>query len=396
MKFLELNEGLIPYSLFDFANSSFTLIIHAYLFPLYFKNILFHGAQKADAIWGSLFTISVIIAAACAPFIGRIADSKGRYPFFLIFSILSFVSTSFLALTIGQNPSLVITAFVLANALFYIASNIYDSLLTVVATEDKRVYFSSFAWGFGYVGGVLSFAVVYLLQNRYGADSPWPYSFMAIFYSTFGSISVFTLRKHITGLVRKTRVTFYQMLHVLDKSRLYLLLGYWLIGDCISTIILFIAIYASGELKLSNETIGLWLLLVQILAFPNTYIMSKLSDKIGLSKTLTCCIAIWLIVIAMLVFNTNIYGLFFLSILTSLVIGSTQALMRAQYSLSLEKLRTSEIFGWYAIVTESSSVLAPLLFGIVSVVFNSQRLALGILAGPLVLGWSLIQKSQRV
>src|SRR5258707_15228008 len=111
MKFLKSNQALLPYSLFDFANSSFTLIIHAYLFPLYFKNILFRGAQEGDAVWGTMFSVSVIFAAVLAPFIGSIADGKGRYRLFLILSLLSFITTFFLAFSVGGSKILIISSF---------------------------------------------------------------------------------------------------------------------------------------------------------------------------------------------------------------------------------------------------------------------------------------------
>jgi UMF1 family MFS transporter len=394
MKWNKFERGLIPYSFFDFGNSSISLIIHAYLFPLFFKNVLFAGNQKADALWGSLFAISAILAAIGAPFIGRLADGKGRYGLFATLSVLSFSTMLLLALSVRSMPIVVCSAFVLMNICFYLASNIYDSLLTLVAPENRRARFSSFAWGFGYIGGIACFVGVYLLQGKTGVGSPVPYVFTALFYSVFGALSVVTLRKYISGQIRYKKVSTPEMLKALDKPRLHLLLGYWLIGDCVSAIIFFTAIYGSSELKLSDQTIGGVLLLVQFLAFPNTYLMARLADRIGLTRTLGVCVSIWCVIIVMLVVHVNFAGLIVLSVLTSFVIGSTQALMRAQYSLHLETIRTSELFGWYAIATESSSVVSPLLFGLISIVFGSQRLAMGTLSLPLLLGiWCVFRGS---
>ena len=379
-------KALIPYSLFDFANSSISLIIHAYLFPLYFKNHLLAGSKNGDAIWGALFSVSGIVAAVCAPFIGKVADGRGRYGVFFVLAWFSFITMLGLSLSIGTNVFLVSALFIVMNIAFYFASNMYDSLITLVASEASRARFSSFAWGFGYLGGVVCFAGVFFLQSKWGNASPIPYVFTAVFYLAFGAASVLLLKPHVSGRIRNTSIPLAQMLQALTKARIFLLIGYWLIADCLSTIIFFTAIYGSSQLKLSDQAIGGILLAVQLLAFPNTYLMSRLSEKIGLSRTLLVCVAIWLAVIAILVFNTHLYGLYALAFLTSLVIGSTQALMRAQYSLYLEPLRTSELFGWYAIITESSSILAPLLFGLVSVVFASQRLAMALLALPLVCG----------
>lgn len=391
MTFLKSKGQLFPYSLFDFANSSFTLIVHAYLFPLYFKNVLFSGALNADLWWGVVLSGSVLLAAILAPFIGKKADGKGRYSVFLTFASLSFASAFVLSVAIGSTRAIVVTSFVVANALFYLTSNIYDSLLTIVVERDHRATFSSFAWGFGYIGGVLCFLAVYLVQNRTGIDSKYPYLVMASFYGAFGFWSLTSLKKHISGSIRATRITFSETIRLLDRPRLTLLLGYWLLADCISTVIFFTSIYASNELKLSNEVIGGILLLVQVLAFPNTYLMAILAERIGTTKALFLCITVWLAVLGLLVVHPNWLGLVILSVLTSFVIGSTQALMRAQYSLYLDEVRTSETFGWYAIATESASVFAPLLFGFIAVIFRSQTLAMGFLAIPLILAFFLIR-----
>lgn len=396
MKFLKNNKGIIPYSIFDFGNSSFVLIIHAYLFPLYFKNVLFKGDPKADVLWGGMFAVSVILAAGLAPFIGKIADGKGRWTFFSIIGGLSFVATFLLALTIGSSPFWVISSFIIANVFFYLVTNIYDSLLTIISSEEQRVRFSGFAWGFGYIGGIISFLIVYLLQSKYGITSIWNYLSVALFYAVFGGISIIFLKRYLVGDIRASSISFFETIATLDKPRRRLLLGYWLITDCISAIIFFTAIFASTEYNLSNELIGAWLLLVQLLAFPNTYLMSKLSAWLGITQTLACCIIIWVAIIILLVSKTNLYGFFALSVLTSLVIGTTQSLMRAQYSLYLEKVRTSEMFGWYAVATESSAVVAPLLFGFISFFFNSQRIAMSVLIIPLVIGFFFVRNATEI
>jgi MFS-type transporter involved in bile tolerance (Atg22 family) len=54
------------------------------------------------------------------------------------------------------------------------------------------------------------------------------------------------------------------------------------------------------------------------------------------------------------------------------------------------------MFGWYSIATESASIAAPIVFGIVSAIFHSQRVAMGALSLPLVAGLFLVWKSTSV
>ena len=86
-----------------------------------------------------------------------------------------------------------------------------------------------------------------------------------------------------------------------------------------------------------------------------------------------------------------------LCVLTGIVIGSTQALMRAHYSFAIvDRERTSEIFGWYAIATESAAIGAPLIFGLISTGTGSQQIAMAVLSVPLVVGIVLLRRSEKL
>jgi MFS-type transporter involved in bile tolerance (Atg22 family) len=224
-KALRNNSAILPYSLFDFANSSFVLIIHAYLFPLYFKNVLMKGSPNGDAIWGSVFASSALLAAIIAPFVGAFADGRNRYSVFRVIAFLSFLSAILLGCAVGSNVVFVIVTFLIANVCFYLASNMYDSLLTIVAPPDQRPLFSGYAWGFGYVGGIICFLVVFGFQSQFGIASRLPYLITGLFYLIFGCLSIAKLRPYIGGNIRAQRLTVREILMKLDRPRATLLLG---------------------------------------------------------------------------------------------------------------------------------------------------------------------------
>jgi len=391
---ISLDSSALAYGAFDFANSSISLIFHAYLFPLYFKTVLFGGEEGADAVWGFVFSGSVIAAAVIAPLLGRFADGRNRYSVFRGAALASFAGVFLLALAIGSNRVSVILTFVFANVGFYIASNVYDSLLTLVGRDQgERVRISTFAWSAGYLGGILCFLGVYLLQRQFGIEARAPYLFTAIFYAVFGWFALRLLRPHVKGNVRRIPIGLREMLRSLDRDRLRELLSYWLISDTINAVIFFTAIYASTQLHLSVTTIGGILLGVQIIAVPGTWIFGWIATKLGILRTLRICVAIWLLVVGVLAVGRSLIAVVALTLLTGLVIGATQALMRAQYSSSVDRERTSELFGWYAIVTESSSIVAPAVFGGLVLIFRSERIAMAALAIPLLIGGMLLRGS---
>lgn len=384
------------YAWFDFANSSISLIFHAYLFPLYVKATLFGNQPIGDTVWGIVFAVSIFFAALVGPFIGRIIDGRSRFGAFRILAIASFVTIGVVSALIGQTRWLVVAAFVVANVTFFLVSNLYDSLLTIVADEEHRQAVSSFAWAFGYLGGVAAFVLVFLLQRRFGISSPVPYLFTAVFYAGFGILALHRLKPFAGGHKRSAKIKFADMLAALNRSRLQNLIGYWLISDCVNAVIVFTAIYAATQLGMTATMIGILLLIVQLLAFPGTLLMNAIASRLGILGAIQLCCVLWCAIIATMVFGRSYFAIAIVVLCTSLVIGSTQALMRAQYSLTVGRTRTSELFGWYALATESASFLAPLLFGVISGILGNQRLAMAVLAVPLMFGMLLLKGTETV
>ncbi len=86
-------------------------------------------------------------------------------------------------------------------------------------------------------------------------------------------------------------------------------MGYWLVGDTVNAVIVFTAIYGSSTLHLSVREIGAFLLGVQVLAFPSTYLMSRLTARVGPIRGLQICVTIWVVIIATIVTQASVLAL---------------------------------------------------------------------------------------
>lgn len=65
---------VFSWALFDFANTAFYVLILTVGYPLYFKEIVAGGSRQGDLLWGSSFSISMIVVALLSPFLGAVAD----------------------------------------------------------------------------------------------------------------------------------------------------------------------------------------------------------------------------------------------------------------------------------------------------------------------------------
>ena len=70
---------------FDFANSSYSAVISAVIFPVYFANyIIGNESGLGDLWWGRAVSLSMAVVVLTSPLIGGIADFGGiRKDFFL-------------------------------------------------------------------------------------------------------------------------------------------------------------------------------------------------------------------------------------------------------------------------------------------------------------------------
>lgn len=369
------------------------LVFHAFLFPLYFKTELFRGERSADGVWGSVYACSVAASMFVAPAIGLVADQLGRRFVFSIVAILSFAASLLLSIYIGHSRIMVVGAFLIANSLYYLTSNLYDSLLVNVSSPMQRVNVSGRSWGFGYLGGVCCFVLVYGAYRHYGLNSVPPFVVGSAFYGLIGTVALSLMWPLLHSPRRTVVFGVIAMVKHIGRRRAMLLFGYWLIAEVIGTVVFFTAIYASHELHLTARSIGLLLVGVQVAAFPATWLVSRIASKIGINLVLCLCGVVWLAVLMLLSLRVSFGGLVVAAILTACVIGSTQSLMRAQFSLIVESGKASEMFGWYAIASESAAVIGPLLFGWISVGTGSERVAMASLSIPLSIGVLIVVRS---
>ena len=150
------------FAFYDFSNSGYVMIFQTFLFPLLIASVISDTSLKPGEIWGWAVTTSVVIAVILAPLIGRVADQRNKsIPFAILVTgvgILSFIAPIF----ISNKILLLLMVFIVFNAMFELTQSLYNAFLRDIANSHRAINkLSTFAWGFGYLGGVL-FALVYL------------------------------------------------------------------------------------------------------------------------------------------------------------------------------------------------------------------------------------------
>ncbi|MDF1541269.1 MAG: MFS transporter, partial [Candidatus Thorarchaeota archaeon] len=131
--------------LFDFANTSFTVLIITALFPLYFK-VLVGDEILGGALWGYATSITMVIIALSAPVLGAIADYSGSKKKFLIFyTALCVVFNALMFFLRDDIPTFLgfemwqwaFVVFVIANIGFQGSLPFYNAWLPEISTSEN-------------------------------------------------------------------------------------------------------------------------------------------------------------------------------------------------------------------------------------------------------------------
>ncbi len=383
-----LPKQVLAWSFFDFANSAYVVLILSFIFPIYFKEVIV-GEQFGDLYWGIVVSTSILLGGLLSPLIGVLADEHQRKKKkFVIFTLLAVIGTAALYFTGSQLLLVSALLFIATNVCFELAVVLYDSFLKQVSTPHTISRISGLGWGLGYIGGIVA---MLLLQPFFGAgfegglESLYKLTFplTALFFLIFSLPALFFIKEKKTpALPRASLKSILLRLHNTFKDVkkykhiAWFLAGFYFLNDALVTIFSFLPLFVRTTLGLTLEQIMIIIILTQLIGFPSTVIFGVLADKFGHKKILLSTIVTWIIVIVGFSLAQTLTHLYILAVLAGLVVGANQAVARSWFSTIIPPEKHNEFFGFNGFASKVSAILGPLLFGVVSVVTNNQRLAI--------------------
>lgn len=373
------------YFLYDFANSGYVVVFGTFLLPIAFKDRLLADDPRADFYWGACISAAVIAAAVLAPLVGYAADRLRRRSVLamcVVPAVVGAAAVSLLAARESSAPLLVALMFVGTHSLYVLSVAVCDSYLSHLGEDREGT--SSFAWGFGYLGGVVCLVLVLAVQGASVSPTTRGFVTAAVFFAAFAALSLALLP---TDAGPPQRLKLVHAARAVAQPRLLkTLVAFWLINEGVVTVMFFSAVFARETLQLDLRTIGGLYVAVQLLAFPGTWAMGRVARRWGTARTILGTATLWIVLLLGLASATTLTHFAALSLGSALVIGSTQALMRAHYSRLYPDEAAGLSFGLYTLVAKSSSVVGPLVFGLVASGTGNQRIAVLATVVPIVLG----------
>lgn len=391
-------KQIISWCLFDFANSSYSAVIAAVVFPVYYvSSIVGNEAGRGDLWWGWAISASMAFVAVTSPFLGGIADYSGRRKrllmFYTLLCVLSVVGFSLL------KKGMVIESFFLV-----MAANIgmegglvfYNSFLPEISDREYQGRVSAWGYATGYAGSILSLMIALPLVKNSQFDEVW--FMVAIFFSIFSLPAFYFLPAD-----RKTNLTLWNSavkggIYSLNTLKMIwkrkevrkFLFAFLIYEDGVNTVIIFSSIFAATTLGFAaGELIGLYMV-VQVTALAGAFIMAKPIDYWGPKKVVTISLLLWSSVAVTAFFIHMKIHYWVLASIAGIGLGTVQAASRAFFAQFIPPEHESEYFGVYSLVGKSSAIAGPLVFGKISSSFGSQRPAILAVTVFFVVGLLLI------
>ncbi len=387
---------ILSWCLYDFANSSYSAVITAVIFPVYFVKVIAEDPATGDLWWGRAVSLSMLVVAVTSPVLGGISDHAGlRKRLLVAYSLVCVVSVGFLAF-VGEG--MVFEAFLLvivANAAMEGALVFYNAYLPDIAPKDQLGRVSGWGFGLGYAGSVLALLLALLLMRNGAIRLSWP--MVSVFFLVF-SLPAFRFlprdrpsgrpgRAALVGLKSTLRL----LAEVLRTRRVRrFLLAYWLYKDGVNTIIIFSSIYASVTLGFTGSELVILYLLVQVSAMAGSVALSVPTDRWGAKSVVVLSLLLW-IAVTVSAYLVDDKGAFWaIATMAGLGLGSVQAASRALFSGFIPHGKEGEYFGIYALAGKTSAVIGPALFGMISSAAGSQRPAVLSVLVLFVLGLAVL------
>lgn len=371
------------WSLFDFANTSFSITIVTFVYAVYFKETVALNQPIGDFYWSLGTGISMMIVASISPFLGAIADhSAGKKRFLLFFTLLCIVSTGMLYFISEGKILLGLILFIFANIGFEAGLVFYDAFLPEISDEKNYGRTSGFGFAMGYIGSFASLVIVYPLVVNDMVRYAFPAS--AIFFLIF-SIPLFLFVPDTKKNILKDKSYFqigldrilFTISHLKNYKNLALfLVAFFFYIEGVNTAIYFSGIYAKSTLSFTFSELTLFFMIAQTTAVFGSIIFGVIADSIGQKKTIYITLIIWFVVIFSASIIQSKVGFFIIGCIAGLGMGSTQSVSRSLMSKLTPVDKKTEFFGFYSFFGKSSAIFGPLVFGFVSWQTGSQRFAI--------------------
>ena len=423
MKIFQKNDKRLirSWSMYDWANSAYNLVINSTVFPVYYtaitKNpdtnhtVSFFGFEIINtALSNFALSIAYLLMAIGLPFISAYSDAAGKRKFFMkFFTYVGAIACMGMFFFKINTLEWGIFCYALA-AMGYIGGVAFNnSYLPVIATPDQQDRVSAQGFAYGYIGCVtlqlICFVFIFKPEWFGITDASLParlsFLFVGLWWLLFAQIPFRFLPRNrpTVGAEKlpffiKVKQEFKTVLGQINKIEAIkrFLPAYFFYSMGIQTLLIVAAAFGEKELNLGTNILISSILLIQIVAIGGAFIMSSAAKKFGSIKVLIVVVFFWILICCASYFMENKYHFYGMAFMVGLLMGGIQSLSRSTYSkLIPENIEdTTSFFSFYDVSEKIAIVIGLFSFGLIEQMTQNIRYSALFLAVYFIIGFLLL------
>jgi UMF1 family MFS transporter len=424
--------GIFGWMSFDWAAQPFFTVVTTFIFGPYFVSRLAEDPATGQAVWAYAIAVAGIIIAILSPILGSISDQTGpRKPWIGFFAVIQIFSMAMLWFAApGSNLIWVAMFFVLATiaAEFSIVFN--DSMLPRLVDNKSIGKVSNVAWGFGYLGGMITLIMVVALAAGdptsgktllglnpvFGLDpakaegdritgpmaAAWYLIFVIpMFLFTPDSVGGKKIGQAVRSGLSELKST---ITEARQRAGIFkFLVARMIYQDAVAALLALGGTFAAGMFGWLTAEIGVYGIILNVVAIFGCFVAAWLDTRLG-SKWVVISSIICLFLATLGIISTGpgftLFGLISLPIedsggmfgtaaekayvlyglLVGLAFGPVQASSRSWLARSVTNEEAGRYFGLYALSGRATSFVAPFVIATVTAWTMSARAGMFVIA----------------
>ena len=416
------------WALYDWANSVYSLVISSAIFPIYYSQYVFSQTNSVeilnldinkDTLISSVSAISFLLIAFLSPLLSGIADFIGNKKIFMKFFVymgsLSCIGLYWFELETIEISLLFYTLGLIG---FWGSLVYYNSYLTDITYPNQTNKVSAKGYTMGYIGSVILLLINLIMINLYetfGFESEIAamkssFAIVGIWWLSFSQYSFYHLPTGNKGVKVPKNIIWngfrelkgvYKFIRT-SKRFTRFLLAFFIFSFSLQTVLYIASYFGVSEIEWassSEQTSGLIIsiLLIQIVAIGGAYFFTKMAQKYGNILVLTFAIFLWGAVCLYAYFIKTPIQFYMIAGLVGLLMGGTQPVARATYSLFIPDTKdTTSFFSFYDVTEKIGIVFGMIFYAAAAQITGSVRFSVIIFMFFFFMGALLLTRVPRI
>lgn len=417
----KLNDRKIvrAWTMYDWANSVYSLVIITAIFPIYYKAVAVEGGSDVitflgfksqnSNLYSYALSFSFLIVAAILPLLSGAADYTGNKKVFMkAFAWTGSIACMGLFFFTGiETIELAILLSIIASIGYSGSLVFYDAFLPEIVTSDRYDSTSAKGYSMGYYGSVLLMVLCLVLilgHDMFGITegfaSRLSFVLVGLWWMGFSLIPLKHLpdnpfnRKPTGNIWSKGYEEIAKVWSSLkDQPDLKKYLwAFFFYNMGVQTVMYLATLFGTDVLKLQSDTLIPTVVLIQLLGAAGAWAFSRLSMRKGNRYALMTMIVIWIGICITAYFITTAMHFYIIAAVVGLVMGGIQSLSRATYSklIPLNTIDHASYFSFYDVTYNLSIVFGTFSYGFINQLTGSMRYSALALAVYFVVGIILL------